>query len=332
MISHSDGTGAAIAARLQMIASAKTIFNPLIVAGLLVIALLWAGEIIRPGFSSYGQVMNLLRIAAFLGFVSAGQTLVVISGKDGIDLSVGAIVTMSAVIIFQYLDGSNANIPMGLGIACVVGGVLGAMNGIGVSYLGVPPLVMTLGTAGVVQGLIIVVTKGRPAGALAPLLGDLVFKPWVFGIPGVVACWAFLGIVMWVILHRTVYGKQLFLIGANRTAAHLSGVKIGPMVVTTYALSGLLASLGGVVLLGYTGSVFINLGNEYVLPSVAAVAMGGTLLSGGVGGYTGTILGAMVLTLVQSLLITVGFPEFARQIVFGGVLIAVLSLYGRQRL
>lgn len=168
--------------------------------------------------------------------------------------------------------------------------------------------------------------------ALAPLLGDLVFKPWVFGIPGVVACWAFLGIVMWVILHRTVYGKQLFLIGANRTAAHLSGIKIGPMVVTTYALSGLLASLGGVVLLGYTGSVFINLGNEYVLPSVAAVAMGGTLLSGGVGGYTGTMLGAMVLTLVQSLLITVGFPEFARQIVFGGVLIAVLSLYGRQRL
>ena len=104
------------------------------------------------------------------------------------------------------------------------------------------------------------------------------------------------------------------------------------MVVTTYALSGLLASLGGVVLLGYTGSVFINLGNEYVLPSVAAAAMGGTLLSGGVGGYTGTMLGAMVLTLVQSLLITVGFPEFARQIVFGGVLIAVLSLYGRQRL
>jgi ribose transport system permease protein len=154
----------------------------------------------------------------------------------------------------------------------------------------------------------------------------------VFGIPGVVACWAFLGIVMWVILHRTIYGKQLFLIGANRTAAHLSGIKIGPMVVTTYALSGLLASLGGVVLLGYTGSVFINLGNEYVLPSVAAVAMGGTLLSGGVGGYTGTMLGAMVLTLVQSLLITVGFPESARQIVFGGVLIAVLSLYGRQRL
>ena len=285
-----------------MIANAKSIFNPLIVAGLLVIALLWAGEMIRPGFSSYGQVMNLLRIAAFLGFVSAGQTLVVISGKDGIDLSVGAIVTMSAVIIYQYLDGSNANIPTALGIACAVGGVLGAMNGIGISYLGVPPLVMTLGTAGVVQGLIIVVTKGRPAGALAPLLGDLVFKPWVFGIPGVVACWAFLGVAMWVVLHRTVYGKQLFLIGANRTAAHLSGVKIGPMVVATYALSGFLASLGGVVLLGYTGSVFINLGKEYVLPSVAAVAMGGTLLSGGVGGYTGTMLGAIVLTLVQSLL------------------------------
>jgi ribose transport system permease protein len=332
MSSHSGGPGATVAARLQLISNAKTVFDPLIVAGLIVIALLWAGEIIRPGFSSYRQVMNLLRIAAFLGFVSAGQTLVVISGKDGIDLSVGAIVTMSAVIIYQYLDGSNANIPMALGIACVVGGVLGAMNGIGVSYLGVPPLVMTLGTAGVVQGLIIVVTKGRPAGALAPLLGDLVFKPWVFGIPGVVACWAFLGVAMWVVLHRTVYGKQLFLIGANRTAAHLSGVKIGPMVVTTYALSGLLASLGGVVLLGYTGSVFINLGNEYVLPSVAAVAMGGTMLSGGVGGYTGTMLGAMVLTLVQSLLITVGFPEFARQIVFGGVLIAVLSLYGRQRL
>jgi ribose transport system permease protein len=103
------------------------------------------------------------------------------------------------------------------------------------------------------------------------------------------------------------------------------------MVVLTYALSGLLAAFGGFVILGYTSSVFLTLGDSYTLPSIAAVVVGGTLISGGVGGYAGTMAGAVLLTIVQSLLITLGLPEFGRQIVYGLILLVLISAYGRSR-
>jgi ribose transport system permease protein len=128
-----------------------------------------------------------------------------------------------------------------------------------------------------------------------------------------------------------VYGKRLYAIGGSDRVARFSGVPVERMVVLTYALSGLLAAFGGFVILGYTSSVFLTLGDSYTLPSIAAVVVGGTLISGGVGGYAGTMAGAVLLTIVQSLLITLGLPEFGRQIVYGLILLVLISAYGRSR-
>jgi ribose transport system permease protein len=305
--------------------------SPPAIALLLAVGLFALGGILRPGFANYSLAVNILRLAAFLGIIAAGQTLVIISGGEGIDLSVGAVVTLGAILIYRLTNGQDALILPALAATLAIGAAIGAINGLGITLLRIPPLVMTLGMTGVVEGLILVFTQGRLEGSAAPLVVGLVSSPFIFGIPGVVLVWILLGVGVWLILERTSYGKQLFAIGVNRTTAKLSGVRVNTVLVITYTLSGLLAALGGFVLLGYVQRVFLNLGAAYTLPSVAAVVIGGTLLAGGEGGYAGTMAGALVLTLLTSLLTTLQLPEFARQIVYGITLLLLLSVYGRQR-
>ncbi len=305
--------------------------NPIAIALILAVILFVIGGIVQPDFASYGQAMNILRLAAFLGIVAAGQTLVIISGGEGIDLSVGAVITLGAILVFRIGEGQNDQALLALAIALGVGLLIGAVNGLGITLLSIPPLVMTLGMTGVVQGLILVITGGRVEGGAAPWLTGLVSGSLVFGIPGVVLFWLILGVAMWLLLWRTAYGRRLFAVGTNRVTAQLSGVRVRRVVVLTYALSGLLAALGGVILLGYTQQVFLNLGNPYTLPSVAAVVVGGTLLAGGVGSYSGTMAGALVLTILTSLLTALDLPESVRLMVYGVTLLLLLSLYGRQK-
>lgn len=303
----------------------------MLIALLLALALFALGGVLRPGFANYALAINILRLAAFLSIIAAGQTLVIISGGEGIDLSVGAVVTLGAILVFRIVNGQNALVLPALLVALLAGLTIGAINGLGIMLLRIPPLVMTLGMTGVVQGLILVITQGQLEGAAAPIMTRLISSPLVLGIPGVVLLWLVLGAAMWLLLERTGYGKQLFAIGVNRTTARLSGVPVPTIVVLTYALSGALAALGGFVLLGYTQNVFLNLGAAYTLPSIAAVVVGGTLIAGGMGSYFGTMAGALVLTVIASLLTALQLPESVRQIVYGATLLLLLSVYGRQR-
>lgn len=305
--------------------------SPPLAALLLAIGLFLLGGILRPGFVSYNQAINIVRLAAFLGIIAAGQTLVILSGNAGIDLSVGAVVTLGAILVFRYVDGQNSRVFPALGLALAVGSGIGFVNGLGITFLGIPPLVMTLGMAGVVQGLILVVTQGQMMGDPAPIMSRLISEPLIFDIPGVVIIWLILGGLMWLLLHRTRYGKQLFAVGVNRKTSRFSGVRVPLMVLATYTLSGMLAALGGFMVLGFTGSVFLNLGDRYLFPSIAAVVIGGTVLAGGSGSYYGTMSGALVLTLITSLLTAVQLPEAARLIVLGAILLVLLTIYGRQR-
>lgn len=304
---------------------------PPLAALLLALGLFALGGVLRPGFASPELAVNILRLSAFLGIVAAGQTLVIISGGEGIDLSVGAVITLSAVLVYRLTGGDDALLLPAVALALGCGAAVGALNGLGVTLLRIPPLVMTLGMTGVVQGLILAFTQGQMIGATPDALGALVSRPLLLGIPGVVPIWLLLGGLLWLLLERTAYGKQLFAIGVNRTTSRLSGVAVPAMVVLTYTLSGLLAALAGVMLLGYTQNVFIRLGAAYTLPSVAAVVVGGTLLAGGHGSYWGTMAGALVLTLLTSLLTSLQLPESARLVIYGATLLVLLAVYGRQR-
>lgn len=310
---------------------ARLSLTPPLIALILAVLLFFAGGLINPDFVNTAQATNIVRLAAFLGIIAAGQTLVIISGGEGIDLSVGAVVTMGAILTFRLTGGDNNLIWLGLLASCAAGIVIGVINGLGVALLRIPPLVMTLGMTGVVQGTILVLTQGEMIGATPSLMREWIANPLVLGIPGVIFIWAIVGIGMWILLERTTYGKRLFAIGVNRTVARFSGVRVQWIVVLTYMLSGLLAGFGGFILLGFSQTVFLQLGNNYLFPSIAAVVVGGTLLSGGKGSYWGTMSGALVLTLIDSLLRAAGLEQAYQLIVFGVILLLLIVVYGRQR-
>jgi ribose transport system permease protein len=310
--------------------------SPPVTAVLLAVGLFLLSGLLPNGFGNNPEVavpqaLTIIRIAVFLGIIAAGQTLVIIGGGEGIDLSIGAVVTLTAIITYSIANGKNENVLPALLVVLLVGAAIGFLNGAGITFLKISPLVMTLGMAGLVSGMILVITQGNVSGSVAPAMTQLIARPVFLGIPGAIVIWIIFGLLMWLLLERTAFGKHLFAIGTNRVTARLSGVNVTRMVLGTYALAGLLAGLGGFLVVGNTGVVHIRIGDPFLFPSIAAVAVGGTLLSGGKGSYWGTMAGALVLTLITSLLTTMQMPESVRRMVLGATLLIMISIYGRQR-
>ena len=312
--------------------------SPPIAALILAVVLFLLSGLLPNGFGSdldvaRAQAMNILRLAVFLGVIAAGQTLVIISGSEGIDLSAGSVVTLTAILTYIIVNGADARVLPALFVVLLVGALVGLINGVGITFLKISPFVMTLGMAGVVTGAIIVITHGSVTGKVAPIMTRLIARPLSpsFQVPNAIIIWLLFGLLMWLLLERTTFGRNLFAIGVNRITAKLSGVNVTGTNLLTYALAGALAGFGGFLLVGNTGVVHLQLGQPFLFPSIAAVAVGGTLLSGGKGSYWGTMAGAIVLTLITSLLTTMQMPEAVRRMVLGGTLLILISIYGRQR-
>jgi len=312
--------------------------SPPVAALLLAVILFLLSGLLPNGFGSdpdvaRAQATNILRLAVFLGVIAAGQTLVIISGSEGIDLSAGSVVTLTAILTYILVNGIDARVVPALLVALAVGALVGLINGVGITFLKISPFVMTLGMSGVVTGAIIVITHGSVTGKVAPLMTRLIARPLspALQIPNAIIIWILFGIFMWLLLERTTFGRNLFAIGVNRITARLSGVNVNGINLLTYSLAGALAGFGGFLLVGNTGVVHLQLGQPFLFPSIAAVAVGGTLLSGGKGSYWGTMAGAIVLTLITSLLTTMQMPDSVRRMVLGGTLLILISIYGRQR-
>lgn len=314
--------------RLQI----KTLLtDPLTIAIGASVFLLLVGELLSPGFAQGSQIVRLLTIAAILGIVAAGQNLVILGGREGIDLSVGAMISLGAVLAGNMMNGQNAGIPLAILVAGGIPFLIGLINGLGITFVRIPPLVMTLGMTAVIQGGLVVYSQGVPSGAAAPLLAGFINQPLIFGIPGVLFVWLGIAAIMLFVLRRTAFGFAIYAIGSNERAATLTGLPVSLIRTLLYGLSGLFAGLTGVCVIGYTGTSFISVGDQYVLPSIIAVVIGGTSLAGGAGGYVGTMAGAVALTILQSVLITLNLDVWARQIIFGVTLLALMLLYGRQK-
>jgi len=312
--------------------------SPPVAALLLAVALFLLSGLLPNGFGSNvkvatAQASNILRLAVFLGVIAAGQTLVIISGFEGIDLSAGSVVTLTAILTYVIVSGANDKVLFALLVSFVVGAFIGLLNGVGITFLKISPFVMTLGMSGVVTGVVIILNHGNVQGKVAPIMTRLIARPISpkIPIPNAIVIWLVFGILMWLLLERTTFGKNLFAIGVNRVTAKLSGVNVTGMNLATYSLAGLLTGFAGFLVVSNTGVVLISLGQPFLFPSIAAVAVGGTLLSGGKGSYWGTMAGAIVLTLITSLLTTMQMPESVRRMALGVTLLVMISIYGRQR-
>ncbi len=210
------------------------------------------------------------------------------------------------------------------------------INGVGVAILKIHPVVMTLSVSGVTMGSILAIYRGAVQGGAGPTLNRFVSMPFKIGnfslgFTGAVVAWVLISILVWFILNKTQFGKHLFAIGVNREAAHLSGVHVTRTAILAYVLCGIFTAFGGFIVLGYIQTVYFIIGDQYLFPSIAAVVLGGTVLAGGEGSYWGTMSGAFVLTVLDSILTSSQVEERSRQIVLGVLLLAVISLYGRQK-
>lgn len=312
---------------------ASDIFPKIIKSGLLVylilLVLLIIAEIVSPGFLSFHHLGNVLRQASFLGIVAIGQTFVILSG--GIDLSVASIITLANVVSAQIMDGSNGNLLLALITVIAIGAVVGLANGSGVCFLKIPPLIMTLGVGSVVQGIALVYSKGAPKGYAAPLVRFISNEKIGGLISGAVILWLILGLITILILKYTTFGRNVYAIGTNVVAARYSGVNITRVTLSIYILSGIMSAITGTLLVGYTGTSFLDAGTAYTMNSIAAVVVGGTSIIGGRGGYGGTIAGAIIMTIIGSLLTIVHIPEAGRQIAQGLIILCLVLIYGREK-
>lgn len=298
------------------------------VLALLVVVAVWlVASALSRGFGSYGHLRYLLELASIIGVVAAGQTLVTIGG--GIDLSVGAVVTVSAVALPLLDWPGDATGLAGLASTLAITTLIGLANGLGVAFLRVHPMIMTLAMATLLQGALIMVAGGSAVSAdnaAVSALGDA--RP--LGIPADILLWAGVSLVTILLLRGTRFGARVYALGANPLAATLSGVNAPAVTLALYALSGLTAGLGGILALGMNGQGYVGIGDPYVLTSIAAVVLGGTSILGGRGGYAGTIPGAVLLVTITGLITVVNASPGWRSILFGGLILGLLLLSGRE--
>jgi len=290
--------------------------------------LLLAAEVLSPGFIRPRHLGVVIRQAAFLGIVGIGQTLVILTG--GIDLSIGALVTAGNIFTCELLGRNPSLSPLLVLIPLLgIGFISGTLNGLGITFLHIPPLIMTVAMGSIIDGVTLIYCGGSAAGYATPPLQYLGSKLLFNVFPVNSILWiALLGGTAF-LLGRTTLGRKIFLVGTNEVAAYVSGINVKRVKIITYGLSSFTAIFTGMVLAGYTQTGFLGIGNEYTLSSIAATVIGGTVITGGKGSGTGTAIGAIILIVIKSILTVLRIPESGRKIVEGLVILALVNAYMR---
>lgn len=299
---------------------------PIIPLLLLLAGLLLTLHILRPGIINQIWLANTLKFALPLAILAACQTLTMLTG--GIDLSVAAVATMASFVMATQtpIHGPLIAVLLALGAASLAGFV----SGIGVGVLRVHPLIMTLGMGLVVLGFMTVYQRSvLTSGSAVPAEFAWLGSGLSFGLPNSLLLFIPLSALIIFGLRRFGYGRLLYAVGDNEIAARLAGVRVWQVLLVLYVISGLLAGLAGLMYAGLIKTASLDLVNPFLLPSVAAAVIGGTSIFGGRGGYAGSIVGALILTVLTTLLTVIGLPEASRQILFGAIVLAVAAAYTR---
>ncbi|MGI9641347.1 MAG: ABC transporter permease [Acidimicrobiia bacterium] len=292
--------------------------------GVLIVLIIVTG-IVEPDYLSIAGLRNSLIWAIPIGILAAGQTILMLTG--GIDLSIAMIATASAYVTAnQSANGTAFAIVIGL----LVGLIAGSVNGIGVGVFRVNPLIMTLAMAGILLGLFsgwatTIFAGSTQMNQFMRTLGGGNF----FGgrVPWAAVVWAIVAVGVVLLLRKTGFGRNLYALGDNAVASRLSGIRAWQVLIAAYALSGVLGSVAGLLVGGRVGAVDLQLVGFLLLPSVAAAVIGGTSIFGGIGTYTGTILGALILGVLQSLLTFLGAGQGVQQLLYGTIIISLSWMY-----
>lgn len=280
--------------------------------------------IINSNFLTANNLLNLLLQVTSNALIAFGMTFVILTG--GIDLSVGSILALSSALTAGLL-GSGMPVTLAILISLILGCILGMMNGLLISYGKLAPFIVTLATMTIFRGATLVYTNGNPItkGLSDTFLFQFLGQGYIVGIPFPVIIMFIVFIVLYVLLHKTAFGKSVYAIGGNEKAAYISGVKLNKVKIIIYSISGMMASISGLIITSRLSSAQPTAGASYEMDAIAAVVLGGTSLSGGKGRILGTLIGALIIGVLNNGLNIIGVSAFWQQVVKGVViLIAVL--------
>lgn len=277
------------------------------------------------GFTSVSDAKSILAQASILGLAAAGQTFVILGG--GIDLSVPWMMTVAGIVATVRAETHGG--PQTIVVVLVLGAVVGLVNGIGVTALQVPPIVMTLATNVVLGGAIVLYVGPAPP-SNAPGFATSMLYGSPFGIPGYLIVIVATAIVSSVLLTMTTFGRSLYAVGTNQRVSRFAGVRTSRVLVGTYVLSGVSSSIAGIALVGYVGSPFMGMGDPYQFATIAAVIVGGASILGGSGHFLGTLAGALLLTILLALLHTFSLGQGTIDMFYGATILVAVWLVSPQ--
>lgn len=279
--------------------------------------------VLNPDFLAPMNLLNLLRQVSINALIAFGMTFVILTG--GIDLSVGAILALSSALMAGMMV-SGLDPVLAIGFACLIGALLGAVNGAFIAKAKMAPFIATLATMTVFRGLTLVYTNGNPITGLSDSFWFQVFgRGYLLGLPVPAITVIISFVILWCLLHKTPFGRKIYAIGGNEKAALISGINVDRMKILIYALNGLLAALAGAILASRLDSAQPTAGTSYELDAIAAVVLGGTSLSGGRGRIVGTLIGALIIGTLNNGLNLLGVSSFYQLVVKGAVIL--LAVY-----
>jgi ribose transport system permease protein len=292
------------------------------IIGLLVIIIIIS--ILSPNFLSLNNILNVLRQVSINALIAFGMTFVILTG--GIDLSVGSILALTGAVTAGLMS-SGVDPILAMMIGLLLGATLGAINGLIIAKGKVAPFIATLATMTIYRGVTLVYTEGRPISGLGDSVTfQFLGKGYFLGLPIPVVTMIISFIVLYFILKKTTFGRRVYAVGGNEEASILSGINADRIKIYVYALTGLLAALAALILTSRLNSAQPTAGNMFELDAIAAVVLGGTSLTGGRGWIVGTLIGALIIGVLNNGLNLIGVSSFFQQVVKGAVILLAVLL------
>lgn len=279
---------------------------------------------LNSAFLEPSNLFNLLRQVSINGLIAFGMTFVILTG--GIDLSVGSTLALSsAMIAILMVLGMDSIVALLIG--CIFGAILGAINGLLITVGKMAPFIATLATMTVFRGVTLVITDGNP---ITNLNGSYAFqlfgRGYFLGVPVPAVTMFITFIILYIVLHKTIFGRQTYAMGGNEKAAFISGIKVNKLKVMIYSLAGLMSAMAGAILTSRLNSAQPTAGMSYELDAIAAVVLGGTSLTGGKGRILGTLIGVLIIGVLNNGLNLLGVSSFYQQVVKGVVIIIAVLI------
>lgn len=284
---------------------------------------------INPSSLNTSFIGSLILMTVLLSISASGQTIVLIGG--GMDFSVGAVMSATAILTCYTMDSQDGRFVPILLMSLAIGAAVGLLNGFFVVKIGLPPMIVTMAVSNIISRMQYVLTSGSPSGYAGEQFRQTIIYRVFDVIPAIVMYAAVVFPLVFFLLQRSRYGKQVYMLGNNKQAAYLNGVKVNWITISTYVVSGVLSAFAGILGAGYMLTARCDIFNDYAFTSLVAVIVGGTTFAGGIGTFAGTVAGALLMTVLSNLLTTLNLPQTWQNILNGAIIILLLMLYNRSK-